>query len=182
MNSRCDITPPKRPSSPRMTSPSARPTRRSMAFSPPPAPTHRSSARRFSASWSSSTWMGPFYTAQRRAARSARPNCPWRLLLRPIHLRPYMGAFRPRRDEEAAGHDGGVERSGALDREHGRRVIARRKAAAMRTIVCALHLLLPSHADTPKSQYLFMPSCPPSLLNDTRRARSSTSTTANAAR
>jgi hypothetical protein len=164
MKRRCNIAPPERPSSPRTTSPSARPARRSM--------TRRFSARRFSSTSSSSTWMGPFYTAQRRAARSARPNRPGALLLRTIHLRPYMDAFILRRDEEAAGHDGGVERSGALDREHGRRVVGRRDAAAMRTIVRYLNLL----------HYVFMPSCPPSPRDDGRGDRSSTSTTANAAR
>jgi hypothetical protein len=51
-----------------------------------------------------------------------------------------MGAFVVRRNKEAAGHNVGVERSVALDREHGRRVVGQRDAAAMRTVVRALHL------------------------------------------
>jgi hypothetical protein len=78
-------------------------------------------------------------------------------LLQRIYLRPYMGSFVPRRDKKVAGRGGGVERSVALDLEHGRRVIGRRDAAAIRTIVRALHLLFLSHADTlpnKKPQYL----------------------------
>jgi hypothetical protein len=89
--------------------------------------------------------------------RSVRPVRTWRLLFRPMHPRPYMGFFLPRRGEDVAGHGDGVERSGALDREHGRRVVGRRDAAAMGTVVRALHLLLPSLADASNCQYLFMP-------------------------
>jgi hypothetical protein len=120
----------------------------------------RSPARPSSASWLSSTYIGPFYTTPRRT-RSARPVRAWRLLLRPMDLRPYIGVIVPGRDEKAAGRDGGVERSLALDREHGRPIVGWRDAAAMRTIVRAVYLLLPSHVDASKFQYLFTPSYPP---------------------
>jgi hypothetical protein len=105
-------------------------------------------------------WRTVYATMHRflaAAASAALPVRTWRLLLRPMHRRPYMDTFVPRRCEKAAGRDGGVERSVALDREHGRRVVGRREAAAMRTIVRALHLPLPSDVDASKLQYLFMP-------------------------
>jgi hypothetical protein len=74
--------------------------------------------------------------------------------------------------------------SSARRLEQSLRVVGRRKAAAMRTVVRALHMLTPSHADTlpdKKPQYLLVPSYHSSPRNDNRCARSSSSRTANAA-
>jgi hypothetical protein len=70
-----------------------------------------------------------------------------------------MGAFVPRRDQKAAGRDGVVERSVALDRAHGRRAGGRRKAPAMQSVVRAFHPLLPSHSNIPPGRKSQIASC-----------------------
>jgi hypothetical protein len=123
-------TPSERTTSPRTTSPRARPTRRWRSR-------RRQRRPQSTASLSGSAVLRELMILYLRRSllhnparrRSVGPVRTWRLLFRPMHRRPYMGIFVPR--------GGGVERSVALGGEHGRRVVGRREAAAMRTIVRA---------------------------------------------